>query len=110
MKFNISQNDKIRNTIWDELEEEATSPTLDNLLMEFIRLNMEVYMDCNGGATIYDAISYIKSDEFNNTLDYYKEKVISQVIRENGGPKYSPNDLVWIPKEQLDELLKAAGR
>jgi len=110
MEFNIANNDKIRGIIWEELDDEATSPTMDNLIEEFIRLNINIYMDCNGGSTIYDGISYIKSDEFNDMLDFYKERVISQIIEENGGPKYSPDDLVWIPKEQLDELIKAAGR
>ena len=63
-------------TIAKELEEESISPTLDNIMVEFIKFNMEVYRDCNGGATKEDSKYYIQSGEFIETIQYYIEEAL----------------------------------
>lgn len=74
-------NQELHNTIIEELNEDSFSPTMDNLMVEFIKFNMKVYMDCNGGSTIYDSIDYIKSQEFHDLMDYYKEIAIGQFLK-----------------------------
>ena len=73
MKFNTNE---IHDIIINELNEESISPTLDNLMVEFIKFNMEVYRDCNGGATMEDSKYYIQSEEFIETIKYYIEMAI----------------------------------
>ena len=67
---------EIHDIIINELNEDAISPTLDKLMVEFIKFNMKVYMDCNGGATMEDSKDYIQSEEFIETIKYYIEIAI----------------------------------
>lgn len=67
---------EIHNIIIRELNEESMSPTLDKLMVEFIKFNMEIYKDCNGGATMEDSKDYIQSGEFIETIQYYIEMAI----------------------------------
>ena len=50
--------------------------------------------------------AYISAIQLHDEFNMYLENYFGMYHK----PKYSPDDLVWIPKEQLDELLKAAGR
>lgn len=67
---------EIHNIIINELNEESISPTMDKLMVEFIKFNMKVYMDCNGGATMEDSKDYIQSEDFIENIQYYIEMAI----------------------------------
>lgn len=65
--------------IINELNDDSMSPTLDKIMVEFIKFNMEVYMNCNGGATMEDSIDYIQGEEFIETIKYYMEMAIKTI-------------------------------
>lgn len=89
----------------EEFEEWGFSDTYDGIILDFIDYMVEVIRG-GFGTDFLDAYDYLKSDDMKMELDYYMEMYLDMAHK----PKYSPDDLVTIPKEQLDKLIKAANR
>lgn len=88
-----------------ELVDDSISTTYDDTMFNFIEYIIKVNMAAQDVSFI-EAFRHMKSDDFHDEFNMYLENYFGMYHK----PKYSPDDFVWIPKEQLDELLKAAGR
>lgn len=102
--FGTNTQELIDRTL-EELEDDATSTTYDEVMFDFIDYITHIFM-ASQDASIHDAINHMKSDEFHDEFHMYIENYFCRFY----GTKYSPNDIVWMSKEQLDRLIKAANR
>lgn len=98
-----TNNQELINRTLEELEDDATSTTYDEVMLDFINYITHVFM-ASQDASIYDAIDYMHSDEFHDDFVMHIENYSARFIK----PKYSLDDLVIIPREQLDKLIKAS--
>lgn len=102
--FGTNTQELIDRTL-EELEDDATSTTYDEVMFNFIDYITHVFM-ASQDASIYDAINHMHSDEFHDEFTMYIENYSARFCK----PKYSHDDLVIIPREQLDELIKASNQ
>lgn len=88
----------------EELDDDATSTTYDEVMYNFIDYIVNVTMACQE-ATIYDAIDHMFSDEFHDEFRMY----INNYFARFHGSKEPPAKIVIIPREQLDAMIAEAG-
>ena len=103
--FGTQDTDLLVKRTIEELDDSSASPTYDNVMYDFIDYHVKVLQQ-GSGLFLIDAIDYLKSDEMRGEFEYQVEVYAKMHIK----PKYSPDDVVIISREQLDELLRKANR
>lgn len=106
--FGTQDTNALVNRTLEELEDDSTSTTYDEVMFNFIDYIVQVFM-ASQDASIYDAIGHMHSDEFHDEFYMYVENYFTR-FHSPKYHKYSPNDLVWMDKEQLNKLIEASGR
>lgn len=103
--FGTQNTDLLVKSTIEELEYDSVSTTYDEVMFNFIDYITHFIM-VDQDASIYDAINYMNSDEFHDELYMYIENYFCRFY----GSRRSFKGLVWMNKEQLDELVKSSDR
>ena len=103
--FGIQDTDALVKRTLEELEDDSTSTTYDEVMSNFIDYIIQIFMTCQD-ASIYDAINYIGSDEFHDEFNYYIENYFGRFY----GSMCSFKNNVRMNKEHLDESVKNSDR
>ena len=98
-------NQKLIDRTLEEIENDEISTTYDEVLEGFIDYIIKLNMACND-MTFLEAFDHMNSDDFKDEFSMYMDFYLAKHHK----PKYSPDDLVIIPREQLDQLVKASNR
>lgn len=97
--FGTQDTDTLVKRTLKELEDDSTSTTYDEVMMNFIDYITRTIMAAQDVPIQY-AIDHMDSDEFQDELHMYIENYFGRFCK----PKHLLDDLVWAPKEQLDEI------
>lgn len=67
-----NNNQKLIDRTLEELGDDATSTTYDEVMFDFIDYITHIFIACQD-ASIHDAINYMNSDEFHDEFTFYIE-------------------------------------